>query len=535
MARSALRNVRGNDGPGLRRSTAHELQSAQGTIIIEDAFAASHQTKTVLASWMGGTGVETGETVLNANSIPTFTYPDRAAQAFNYMWRYSANLKALYETPTLADPAKAGPAMHLRADALIRAARQHRRVILTQSESKAILAAYDIPVVTALPAKSETEAAAVATGIGFPVVVKLHSETITHKREVGGVCLNLRDAAAVRQAWRSIRRAVMEKAGESHFLGVTVERMIVAEGYELILGSSVDPQFGPVLLFGAGGRAVEVVPDRAIGLPPLTSTLARRLMEQTRIYAALKGIRGEAPIDLLALEHTLVRFSQLVAEQRWIKEIDVNPLFVAPGQIIALDARIILHEPTMPEERLPALAIRPYPQHFTMSLKLADGTPVVIRAIRPEDEPMMVRFHETLSDQSVYYRYFTAMSLKQRRCHARLARLCFIDYDREIAMVAAHIDSRTGATEILGVGRLCKSHARNEAEFAVVVSDRWQRRGLGTLLLKRLVEIGRAEHLSRISGTVLAENQSMRRVCERVGFKLRHRPNEPEFEATIVP
>jgi acetyltransferase len=311
--------------------------------------------------------------------------------------------------------------------------------------------------------------------------------------------------------------------------------MITEQGYELILGSSVDAQFGPVLLFGAGGRAVEVMQDRAIGLPPLTSTLARRLMEQTKIYAALKGIRGQPGIDQTALEHTLVRFSQLVAEQRWIKEVDVNPLFVSPRQIVALDARIILHDPRLAEEQLPTLAIRPYPQQYTTSRTLAGGNVVLIRAIRPEDEPMMVKFHETLSDQSVYYRYFTAMSLKQRTGHARLARLCFIDYDREIALVAVHDDPVTGQSEIIGVGRLCKAHGKNEAEFAVVVSDRWQRRGLGTILLRQLVEIGRAEHFARITGTVLAENHAMRRVCERVGFKLRHRPDDPEYEATIVP
>jgi acetyltransferase len=311
--------------------------------------------------------------------------------------------------------------------------------------------------------------------------------------------------------------------------------MIPADGFELILGSSVDSQFGPVLLFGAGGRAVEAKRDRAIGLPPLTSVLARRLMEQTAIYAALKEHRGAAPIDLPALEHLLVRFSQLVAEQHWIKEIDVNPLFVSAHQIVALDARIILHGASVTEDELPTLAIRPYPQQYTSSCKLADGTSVLIRAIRPEDEPMMVRFHATLSDQSVYYRYFTPLSLKQRTGHARLARLCFIDYDREVALVALHDDPHTGQSEILGVGRLCKAHGNREAEFAIIVADRWQRLGLGALLLNKLVEIGREENLARITGTVLAENTSMRRLCERVGFTLQHRGSEQEFEAVIVP
>jgi acetyltransferase len=224
-----------------------------------------------------------------------------------------------------------------------------------------------------------------------------------------------------------------------------------------------------------------------------------------------------------------------VAEQRWIKEIDINPLFVSAGQIVALDARVILHDASLTEDQLPALAIRPYPQQYTTACKLADGTSILIRPIRPEDEPMMVKFHETLSDQSVYYRYFTAMSLTQRTVHARLARLCFIDYDREIALVALHDDPASGQAGILGVGRLCKAHGVDEAEFAVVVSDSWQRRGLGTLLLKKLVEVGRAERVARITGTVLAENQPMRRVCERVGFTVRRHAGEQEFEATITP
>jgi acetyltransferase len=514
--------------------TPQAMSDALGTAERIKAIPISGRGKPLLASWMGGAAVEAGEAVFNAAGIPTFEYPDRAAQAFNYMWRYSANLNALYETPTLLDHTKDGNTPHQRADEIIRLARENRRVILTEYESKEILAVYGIPIVTAFPAATESEALAMAAKIGYPVALKLHSETITHKSEVGGVCLNLRDADDVRKAWKKIRRAVADRVGEDHFLGVTVERMITAEGFELILGSSIDAQFGPVILFGAGGRWVEVLQDRAIGLPPLTSTLARRLMEQTRIYSALKGVRGRPPIDLNALEQTLVRFSQIVAEQRWIKEIDVNPLFVSADQIVALDARVILQDPSLAEERLPTLAIRPYPSHYATACTLTDGTPIVLRSIRPEDEPMMVKFHETLSDQSVYYRYFSAMSLTQRTSHARLARLCFIDYDREVALVAVHDDTASGQPEVIGVGRLCKAHGKNEAEFAVVVSDRWQRRGLGTLLLRKLVEIGREEHLARIRGTVLTENHGMCRVCEHAGFKLRSRVGEPEIEATIA-
>lgn len=489
--------------------------------------------KPLLASWMGGAGVEAGEAVLNDAGVPTFKYPDRAAVAFDYLWRHGANVRALYETPVLAPDSVPPATAYPDASDIILAARRQRRTILTQWESKQVLAAHGFPVVPAFPADTEDAAVERARETGFPVAVKLHSETLTHKREVGGVCLSVRTAEGVRQAWRSIRRAVTEKAGADHFQGVTVERMIPPDGVELLLGSSVDAQFGPVVVFGAGGRLVEVLADRALGLPPLTSTLARQLIGATRISRAFGSGRGQFAVDMAALEQLVVRFSQFVAGQRWIKEVDINPLFASPGAIVALDARIILHDPDLPEAQLPVPAIRPYPAQYALSFALADGTAVSVRPIRPEDEPMMVEFHGTLSDQSVYYRYFSALSLRQRTNHARLARLCFVDYDREIALVAVLNDPKTLKPAIVGVGRLCREHGRPAAEFAVVVSDAWQRRGLGTRLLQRLVDVGRAERLTRISGIILAENGGMRRACERVGFRIRH-GGGPDCTAEIL-
>jgi acetyltransferase len=489
--------------------------------------------KPLLASWMGGAGVEAGEAVLNDAGVPTFKYPDRAAVAFDYLWRHGANVRALYETPVLAPDSVPPATAYPDASDIILAARRQRRTILTQWESKQVLAAHGFPVVPAFPADTEDAAVERARETGFPVAVKLHSETLTHKREVGGVCLSVRTAEGVRQAWRSIRRAVTEKAGADHFQGVTVERMIPPDGVELLLGSSVDAQFGPVVVFGAGGRLVEVLADRALGLPPLTSTLARQLIGATRISRALGSGRGQFAVDMAALEQLVVRFSQFVAGQRWIKEVDINPLFASPGAIVALDARIILHDPDLPEAQLPVPAIRPYPAQYALSFALADGTAVSVRPIRPEDEPMMVEFHGTLSDQSVYYRYFSALSLRQRTNHARLARLCFVDYDREIALVAVLNDPKTLKPAIVGVGRLCREHGRPAAEFAVVGSDAWPRRGLGTRLLQRLVDVGRAERLTRISGIILAENGGMRRACERVGFRIRH-GGGPDCTAEIL-
>ncbi len=482
--------------------------------------------KPVLASWMGGEEVTAGETILNRASIPTYRYPDAAARLFNFMWQYSYNLRGIYETPILLGDSEAGEPDRAKVEQLIQTARQAKREILTEAESKQLLAAYGIPVVETKVAKSEEEAVDCANAMGYPVVLKLWSQTITHKSDVGGVQLNLKDAEAVSWAYRQIQSAVSEKVGAEHFLGVTVQLMLkLDESYELIIGSSLDPQFGPVLVFGAGGQLVEVFRDRAIALPPLTTTLARRMMEQTQIYKALKGVRGRNPVDLAKLEQLLVRFSQLVAEQRWIKEIDINPLLASSERLTALDARVVLHEPEVSEEELPKLAICPYPQQYVAPWTLKDGSPITIRPIRPEDEPLIVQFHETLSEQSVYFRYFHLMKLSRRTAHERLTRICFIDYDREMALVADYKNPDTGEHEILGVARLSKLHGVNEAEFAMLVSDPYQHQGLGTELLGRLIEVGREENLDRVRADIMPENTAMQRVCEKVGFKLKREPD----------
>jgi len=477
--------------------------------------------KPIIASWMGIGQVEAGENILNAANIPTFKYPDRAAKAFYYMWRYSENLRSLYETPSA--PALNGSG-HVDRDLvgkIISEVRKAGRTILTEFESKKLLSAYGIPTVETHIALTGNDAVKEAARLGFPVVLKLYSETITHKTDVGGVQLNLRTASAVRQAWKAIETSCTKKAGKEHFLGVTVQPMIKLDGYELIVGSSVDPQFGPVLLFGTGGQLVEVFKDRALALPPLNATLARRMMEKTKIFTALKGVRGRKASDIAALEQLLVRFSQLVVEQPWISEIDINPLLVSSERIFALDGRVVLHDPKTPEDQLPRPAIRPYPVQYVTPWKLKNKAPVTIRPIRPEDEPQMVKFHETLSEESVYHRYFSALNLSQRITHERLQRICFNDYDREIALVAELKPAKNdGEKLILGVGRLSKQHGANEAEFAVLINDYWQNQGLGFELLKQLIAVGRAEKLTRIVGQILADNHAMQHICKKLGFKI---------------
>lgn len=491
---------------------------------------AHNSNEPLLASWMGGEVVADGEGILNQAGIYTFPYPDTAAHIFNLMWRYSYNLQGIYETPKPLDDEQVNKE---KATAILEGVRQEGRTLLTESESKEVLAAYGIPVVETRIATTAEEAVQQAEDLGYPVVLKLLSETITHKTDVGGVQLNLQSSGAVRRAFDLVMENVAAYVAhqnlpgdDPHVLGVTVQPMVKLNGYELILGSSIDPQFGPVLLFGTGGSLVEVFRDRAIALPPLNTTLARRLMEQTQIYQALKGVRGQRSVDLDLLEQLLVRFSQLVAEQPWIRELDINPLLVKPStgshdhSILALDARVVLHPVDTPPSQLPRPAIRPYPMRYIVPWVMQDGTAVTIRPISPEDEPLMVQFHGSLSEESVYMRYFHLVKLSRRVAHERLTRICFLDYDRDMVLVAEYRDPQTKALSIVGAGRLSKLHGANEGEFSLLVSDAYQCRGLGTELLRRLIQVGRDEGLECIRAEMLQENTAMQAVSRKAGFTL---------------
>jgi acetyltransferase len=399
--------------------------------------------KPVLASFMGGADVAVGNEILNRAGIPTFPFSDTAARAFNYMWRYSYNLRGIYETPVIreaADPNRTA------AEQIVQRVRAGGRTRLTEQESQQLLATYRIP---------------------------------------------LADKEVVR--------------GKN--------------GYELMLGSRLDPQFGPVVCFGVGGQLAEIHRDHALALPPLNTTLARRLMEQTRIYAALQGTRGRPPADLAGLEQLLVRFSQLVAEQPGVKEADINPVLAFPEEIVALDARVLLHGPEITDAELPRSAVRPYPTQYAAEWTLKDGVPVMIRPIRPEDEPLMIHFHEKLSDRTVYLRYFQPLKLSQRVAHERLMRICFIDYGREIVLVAVRKHPETAnEEEVIAVGRLSRLHGINAAECAALIRDDYQHQGLGGELCRRLLEIARAEGLDRVISIMMAENRDMRAIFKRLGF-----------------
>jgi acetyltransferase len=474
--------------------------------------AAESIKKPLLASWMGGSRMQLAANVLNEAKIPTFEYPDAAARSFAYMWRYSSNLQALYETPVFAGALpEDGPR---RVAEIIAAAVAKNRTVLTEHESKQVLAAYELPVTSSRLAATVDEAVGAAAKIGYPVALKLNSETVTHKSDRGGVHLNLKDASAVRSAFAQIEEAF---ASDGSFQGVTVQPMVNTSGYELILGSSTDPQFGPVLVFGLGGKLVEVLRDNAHALPPLTTTLARRMMENTRILQALKGIRGRKPVDLEKLEELLARFSELVVENPRIADIEINPLLASDEGFVALDARVILHPAAVPDAQLPRPAIRPYPSQYISNWQTHDGTSFTLRPIRPDDEPLMVDFHHQLSETSVYMRFFLPLKLDFRVSHERLFTKCFIDYDREIGLVAEYLDEE-GARRIAGIARLIRKHSDNSAEVAFLVADKFQNRGLGTHMLERTIQIARREGISILEGATLSDNYNMKEMFIKAGF-----------------
>jgi acetyltransferase len=489
--------------------------------------------KPILASWMGGKSIADGEALLNQQGIPTYRYPDSAARVFNLLWKYQDNLHSLYQTPILPNSRENSPDRALVKQIITNAA---ARTILSEQESLQILQAYGIPVIPTKIATSAIEAVNIAESIGYPVVIKLHSQTIIHKSAVGGVQILINSPAAVRQAYQAIEANVTAKVGRKHFLGVSIQPYLeINQGYELIIGSNHDHQFGTVIICGTGGRLVDILQDYATALPPLNTNLAQRLLEKTKIYQAFRGINGMKAINLADLEQIIVKFSQLVSEQPRLKTIDINPFFVSSEQLIALSAAIVLHPLDTSPAQLSHPAIRPYPEQYISSWTTKKGLNVIIRPIRAEDEPLVRQFHHNLSEETIYYRYFHLVNLDRQTAYDRLTRICFIDYDRVMALVVEINNLETGKREIIGLGRLNKLHGVNGAEFDLLVSDNHQGNGIGTELLQRLVNIGKKEGLNYIEAEILSDNRAMQIVAAKVGFSLHKTPDFVKVELDLFP
>ncbi|MFM7389560.1 MAG: GNAT family N-acetyltransferase [Vampirovibrionales bacterium] len=488
------------------------------------AEAAKEIHKPLLASWMGGSDVEAGERILDLAGIPTFHYPDLAVRAFALMSQHARNIEALYQTPTLAPSTLQAPDV-AKAKALVHTCIQEGRFLLSEYESKKLLEAYGIPVTHTELAHTPAEAVAQANAMGYPVVLKLHSHTITHKTDVGGIQLNLSNAETVEKAFTTIEANVNHHASAADFLGVTVQPMIRLDGTELIIGAAPDNQFGPVMLFGAGGQWVEVFQDVAQALPPLTSTLAKHLIDETKIAKVLKGYRGKGPVDREALEALLVRFSQLIVEIPELAEIEINPLLASAERLIALDARVVLANPAT-QERPNKPAIRPYPREYCTAWQSKQGQGYNLRPIRPEDEAGVANFHRSLSTETAAKLYEESLSLEERVNHQRLSRVCFNDYQLELALVA----EPTEATDTIGaIARLSRvRHTPHQAQLRLLVADTYQGQGLGRALLERLITIAKTEGLTVLRCVVGKDNYKMKALCESLGFVTLPNPDATE-------
>lgn len=474
--------------------------------------AAEQSRKPILTCWLGETYVQKGRELFTAHQIPTFANPESAIEAFGYLAEYHRNQQMLMQVP--------GPlASHQMPDLtgarlIIEGALAERRTLLSSLETRAVLRAFDIPVPPALNAHSPNEALSAAEYLGFPVALKILSPDITHKSDVDGVRLNINSAQTVRNAYNDLVSTVQARRPNARIEGVTVEKMYRnRNGRELLVGVLDDPIFGPVVSFGSGGTAVEILKDRAVALPPLNEHIVQTMIGQTRVARLLGQFRNLPPVKLEAIEQVLLRLSEMVCELPEIKEMDINPLVADDQGVFALDARIAVHEPQPGRRPYGHMAVHPYPGHLIRQYQLADGTNIIIRPIRPEDAEIEKRFVKQLSPEAKFFRFMNAL---QELSQDMLIRLTQLDYDRELALVAI-VDSGAEETE-LGVARYFTNPDGETAEFALVVADEWQHRGLGTRLMSCLIDAAREMGLKSLRGEILANNVKMLGLMKRLAF-----------------
>jgi acetyltransferase len=487
---------------------------------------AAESQKPILAAFLGGPTMREAVRLLNEAEIPTYNTPEQAVRAFMTLVNYARNLENLYETPreiSLEFPIEREKIRQQVLPWLVQGPE-----ILDEQTSKKILTAYGIPTSVPLIAQTKEEAVKLSQQIGYPVVLKIHSPDITHKTDVGGVVLDLEDAHMVETAFDRIMSSVKKLVPQAKIEGVTVQKMIKAkDGLEMIIGSKKDPTFGAVIMVGSGGITAEILGDRSLCFPPLNERLARRLLEQLKSWPLLQGYRHRPPVNLDKLIETIIRFSYLVADYPEIKEIDINPLLVSPDEVIALDARIIIDRTVQSDKVKPYehLVLRPYPEEFIKKAKMRDGTEITLRPIRPEDEPLWFELLASCSRETIYsrFRYFFFW-----QSHEVASRYCYIDYDREIAIVAEHKEG--DKRRLLGIGRLTADPTRTVAEYAVLVQDVWQNKGLGGLLTDYCTEIARSWGVKKIIAYTTTDNPRMIAVFKKRNFEIKQDPNSTLVE-----
>jgi len=499
-------------------------QALTDPLAVAETLAAALKVRTypVFACWMGGKSIGKAVDVLNEAGIPTYDTPERAVRAFLYMVEYARNLEMLVEIP----PKTIGHMVFDQETAHKLIAGPQTLGFVPGSDARGILTAYGLPVIKSQIAKTEDQASQIGREMGYPLVMKLHSADITHKTDAGGVRLDLRCDADVCRAYDQILASARQYKPDARIEGVTLQPYYANPDFEILLGAKRDPNFGPVILFGMGGIYTEVLKDRSLGLPPMNRLLARRLMEETKAYALLQGYRNRPAADIERLEEMIIRLSQLLIDCPEIAELDMNPVLIKDGKPIAVDARILVSPLAVPSSL--HLVISPYPQEDESHMVSVDGRPIFIRPVKPDDAPLFTALFKTLSPTTIYYRFFGA--LKELNPEM-LARFTQIDYDREIALVA--IDEASQTDNILGVARIIGDPDGKTGEFAVLVGDAWQGKGIGSNLLEKCLSIAEKQGFKSVHGIVLHENRNMLALGKKLGFGTKREPDSGENELTI--
>lgn len=468
--------------------------------------------KPVIATWMGGGSVQEGREILFRNSIPTYNTPEEAVKTYIYMYNYKRNLELLYETPAEIPVDHAPPKNNLKA--LIRRAVSKDMTVLNEVESMRFLTNYGIPVIETQITRSVEEAVSVAKEMGYPVVLKVSSPDIIFRADVGGVVTGVGSAEKLREEYGKLRERVKSFVPDARIIGICVQKMLEKIDYEVILGSKKDRLFGSVVLFGMSGIAVRIYKDFSVGLPPLNQTLARRLVEELKIYRMLKGYQGRPAADLRQLEQIIVSFSDMIVDFPEIAESDINPIAISNGVAYAINARLVLEknviESTSP---YPHLVITPYPTRYVVPWTLSDGEALILRPIKPEDEPLADEMYATISEESFRSRFFQTAKHATHEMHIRQ---CNIDYDREVGIVAE--TKKHDKRRIIGIGTLVTEAGQKSGEYAVLVHDDYQGKGLGYRLLDALIGIAQEKGLEEIYGFVLPNNIKMLNICKKLGF-----------------
>ncbi|MBC7683104.1 MAG: bifunctional acetate--CoA ligase family protein/GNAT family N-acetyltransferase [Ferruginibacter sp.] len=497
-------------------------------------------TKPLLTCWMGDASVGDARALLNTAAIPTFRTPEAAVGAFGNIATFYQNQRLLQQTPpplsALAKPDIEGARM------LIESVLAERRKVLTEMESKALLAAFHIPVTHTVLARSAVEAMMIATQLGYPVALKIDSPDISHKSDVDGVALNITNAVGVRDAYNDMVAQVARQVPQARIIGVTVQNMARHKrGREIYIGLVTDDPFGPVIAFGAGGTMIELLNDRAMELPPLNQFLARSLIERSRVAETLGEWRGASPVDMHALEQVLMRVSEMVCALPQLREMDINPVIVDASGAVAVDARIVIDSAPVGHsgrgQSYQHLAILPYPDHYEHVWPLRGGGQYAVRPIRPDDAQMLQDLVRGLSAESRYFRYVSMLS---ELPPSMLSRFTLMDYDREMALVAVFKErsvnddgSITETERILGVSRYITNPDSTSCEFALVVADAYSGQGLGTRLMLSIMEVAREKGLSDIEGLVLASNPGMLKLMRSLGFTVKPFAEDPDFRLVV--